>query len=60
MTTTAHTTATEPAQYDEVMDLLEEHVPLTLLMDLSGPTGPDSQDILRTEGRPVSTWWVAR
>jgi hypothetical protein len=40
------------------MELLEEHVPLSLLMDLVAPTGPDSQDILDTEGAPEQAWWA--
>jgi hypothetical protein len=43
---------------EQVMELLEEHVPLSLLMDLVAPTGPDSQDILDTEGVPEHAWWA--
>jgi hypothetical protein len=43
---------------EQVMELLEEHVPLSLLMDLVAPTGPDSQDILDTEGAPEQAWWA--
>jgi hypothetical protein len=43
---------------EQVMELLEEHVPLSLLMDLVAPTGPDSQDILNTEGAPEQAWWA--
>ena len=43
---------------EQVMELLEEHVPLSLLMDLVPPTGPDSQDILDTEGAPEQAWWA--
>lgn len=69
MTTTSRTAATEPhhpqAEHPHpdqpetpVMELLEEHVPLSLIMDLSRPAGPDSADILQTEGAPQSAWWV--
>jgi hypothetical protein len=43
---------------EQVMELLEQHVPLSLLMDLVAPTGPDSQDILDTEGAPEHAWWA--
>jgi hypothetical protein len=43
---------------ERVMELLEEHVPLSLLMDLVPPSGPDSQDILDTEGVPEHAWWA--
>ena len=43
---------------EQVMELLEEHVPLSLLMDLVAPAGPDSQDILDTEGAPEQAWWT--
>jgi hypothetical protein len=46
-----------PASAEHVMDLLEEHVPISLLMDLVAPTGPDSRDILSTEGAPEDAWW---
>lgn len=45
------------APVEQVMDLLEERVPLSLLMDLVAPSGPDSQDILETEGAPEQAWW---
>lgn len=41
----------------DVMRLLSEHVPLTLLADLAQPTGPDSPDILEHEGLPEVAWW---
>lgn len=40
-----------------VMDLLHEHVPLSLLMDLSSPSGPNSEAILDEEGAPEDEWW---
>lgn len=41
----------------DVMRLLSQHVPLTLLADLAQPTGPDSPDILEHEGLPDVAWW---
>lgn len=49
--------ASAAAPVEHVMDLLEERVPLSLLMDLVAPSGPDSQDILETEGAPDEAWW---
>ena len=40
-----------------VMELLQEHVPLVLLCDLSAPGGPPSAEILAEEGQPVEEWW---
>lgn len=40
-----------------VMDLLAEHVPLTLLADLA-VAEPESEAILRSEGLPADAWWV--
>lgn len=42
---------------DHVMGLLSEHVPLSLIVDLSAPEGPDSQEILTEEGEPEDAWW---
>ena len=42
---------------EQVMDLLAEHVPLALLVDLITPEGPASDDILRAEGLPDDAWW---
>jgi hypothetical protein len=47
----------EDEQAERVMDLLEEHVPLSLLMDLTAPTGPASREILQAEGEPELHWW---
>lgn len=38
------------------MDLLAEHVPLTLLADLAAAE-PRSGEILRSEGLPEDEWW---
>lgn len=42
---------------EHVMDMLGEHVPLSLLMDLTSPTGPDSVSIHDDEGLPEDSWW---
>jgi hypothetical protein len=39
-----------------VMDLLAEHVPLTLLADLAAAE-PRSEAILAAEGLPEDAWW---
>lgn len=43
----------------EVMSLLAEGVPLTLLADLVSPDGPASPAILEDEGLPDVAWWDA-
>lgn len=40
-----------------VMTMLRDQVPLSLLCDLSDPTGPPSAEILAEEGEPQSRWW---
>ena len=40
----------------EVMDLLQEHVPLALICDLSRPEGPHSAEILVP---PLGAVWFA-
>ncbi len=60
MTSTPGTTSTsEPDDGEEspVMGMLGEHVPLSLIMDLSAPAGPDSESILDDEGQPEDAWW---
>ena len=39
-------------------ELLAEHVPLTLLVDLLTPAGPSSEELLATEGLPDRAWWA--
>ena len=51
------TDVTDGSDDSEVMDLLQEHVPLALLCDLSTPEGPHSAEILAEEGQPTDTWW---
>jgi hypothetical protein len=56
--TVTTTPSAEPTRDDEmVMSLLQEHVPLALLCDLSQPEGPTSAEILETEGGPDDHWW---
>jgi hypothetical protein len=59
MKTTAGVTALpEPEDSDErVMTMLQEHVPLSLLVDLTDPAGPESAEILASEGEPETRWW---
>ncbi len=38
-----------------VMDLLHDHVPLTLLVDLA--EAPASEQLLAEEGLPEQVWW---
>jgi hypothetical protein len=45
------------ADDSDVMELLQEHVPLALLCDLTTPEGPHSAEILAEEGQPADTWW---
>lgn len=55
---------TGPAAVDDdaadetVMTMLHEHVPLSLILDLTTPEGPDSASILAEEGQPEDAWWV--
>jgi hypothetical protein len=52
------TRANSPQQGDEiVMDMLHDHVPLSLLCDLTSPDGPASAEILAEEGAPDTHWW---
>ena len=39
----------------DVMDLLHDHVPLTLLVDLVD--APASEQVLVEEGLPEDSWW---
>jgi hypothetical protein len=46
-----------PEGDERVMAMLHEHVPLSLLVDLTDPAGPVSAEILAEEGVPDSRWW---
>lgn len=50
--------AGEDAADETVMAMLHEHVPLSLILDLTTPEGPDSASILAEEGQPEDAWWV--
>lgn len=41
----------------EVLELLAEGVPMTLVADLLDPAGPPSPVILEEEGLPEEHWW---
>ncbi|MGQ7297524.1 hypothetical protein [Quadrisphaera sp. KR29] len=43
-----------------VMDLLRRGVPLSLLVDLSQPDGPDSEEILADERLQGEASWLER
>jgi len=47
-----------PAPAPVVMTMLQGHVPISLLADLTLPGGPDSQEILVAEGKPEVAWWA--
>lgn len=51
------TTPAVPPDDERVMSLLQEHVPLALLVDLAEPEGPSSAEILAAEGEPTQRWW---
>jgi hypothetical protein len=53
----ATTPATLATPDEEVMRLLAQHVPISLLLDICVPYGPTSAEILRTEGLPTQQWW---
>jgi hypothetical protein len=42
---------------EQTKELLGEHVPLSLIMDLTAPEGPHSKEILDAEGAPEQAWW---
>lgn len=52
------TTPAAAPHHDVVMELLAEHVPLTLLVDLAEP--PASEALLQAEGLPEHAWWDRR
>ena len=49
-------TEQDPAD-EAMMSMLHEHVPLSLLCDLTAPEGPESAEILAEEGAPDDKWW---
>jgi hypothetical protein len=52
---TGHDTRAE--DIEPVKDLLDAHVPLTLLVDLFTDAAPPSTEILESEGLPDTPWW---
>jgi hypothetical protein len=42
---------------EQTKGLFEDHVPMSLIMDLTPPGGPHSRDILDSEGGPDDAWW---
>lgn len=51
---TGSTDGTDPVD-ETVMELLADHVPLTLLVDLVD--APPSEQVLAEEGLPEQRWW---
>jgi hypothetical protein len=51
------TKATSSTDDELVMSMLQEHVPLALLCDLTEAEGPSSAEILEAEGGPEDHWW---
>jgi hypothetical protein len=57
MMKTVSSPSAQPDDDVRVMSLLQEHVPLALLCDLTEPEGPASAEILEAEGEPADRWW---
>ncbi|WP_432486192.1 hypothetical protein [Kineococcus esterisolvens] len=47
-----------PHTTEPVMEMLSEHIPLSLIMDMASPDGPHSEELLRSEGLPDGEWWT--
>lgn len=47
--------AGDPGTDETVMELLADHVPITLLVDLA--EAPHSEELLQSEGLPEQSWW---
>ncbi|WP_432507739.1 hypothetical protein [Kineococcus arenarius] len=43
---------------EPVMEMLSEHIPLSLIMDIASPDGPRSEELLVSEGLPDGEWWT--
>ncbi len=55
---TTERTATPEATSPKVTEsMLSEHIPLSLLMDMSLVAGPDSAELLASEGGDKREWW---
>ncbi|WP_432496336.1 hypothetical protein [Kineococcus gypseus] len=50
--------AAAPHGAEPVMELLSEHVPLSLILDIASPGGPRSAELLASEGLPEDEWWA--
>ncbi|GAB7193313.1 hypothetical protein NUM3379_40220 [Kineococcus sp. NUM-3379] len=48
-----HGSNPEPA-----LSMLQDHIPLSLIMDMVAPDGPHSRELLETEGLPEQEWWT--
>lgn len=51
-------TAPDPEATAQTRELLAEHVPLTLLVDLMAPATADSEALVDDEGLPDEEWWA--
>ena len=40
------------------MAMLQDHIPLSLIMDMTAPDGPRSRELLESEGLPEQEWWT--
>lgn len=38
------------------LSMLNEHVPISLILDMSSPVGPDSENLLREESSETEDW----
>lgn len=51
-------TLPDPEATAQTRELLAEHVPLTLLVDLMAPATVDSEKLVDDEGLPDEEWWA--
>ena len=47
-----------PTNAGPALAMLQEHIPLSLIMDLATPDGPPSRELLESEGLPEQEWWA--
>ena len=38
------------------LSMLNDHVPISLILDMSSPAGPDSENLLREENSDTEDW----
>ena len=43
---------------EPAVEMLQEHIPLSLIMDMVAPHGPRSRELLESEGLPEQEWWA--